>query len=295
MFKSTLKSFADFLTKRTLLAIIIVVCVGILVTLLQPEVEVEDHTVPIMVCNSSSVDSILPLNSPVVQPVIYEKVPDLKAMHYKDRMRKFIEMMLPSVLLAKEKMQMEQHRLLEINAAILQGIASEDDSLYLARFKKAFKTDKIEEVLKRMHPHPTSIILAQAAIESGWGTSRFCREANNIYGIWSYSYKEKRIRAGESRNGTDIYLRKYDSLFESIYDYLFTIAKANAYKQFREARLYSDNPYRLIWYLSNYSEMRYEYVRSLRNVIEFNDLHKYDEYTLAEMDSSDEVWLRLFR
>ena len=140
--------------------------------------------------------------------------------------------------------------------------------------------------MKRLHPHPTSIILAQAAIESGWATSRFCREANNIFGIWSYNSNEKRIKASEGREGQDIYLRKYDSLFESVYDYLETISRAGAYEEFREMRLYSSNPYRLIWYLSNYSELRYEYVRSLRNVIEFNDLHLYDNLQLVKVNEN---------
>ncbi|MGQ1784017.1 MULTISPECIES: glucosaminidase domain-containing protein [unclassified Saccharicrinis] len=293
MIKSTLKSFVDFLSRKTLIAILIVVAIGVIINLIQPDVEPDKTAVSIMVCNSSDVDSIMKIEDNLVMPMLYRKVPNLKDVHYKERMQKFIDMMLPSVLMAKEKINQERYKVLETDAAVRSGLGTAEDSLYLNKVKKNFKTDKIPEVLRRLHPHPVSIVLAQAAIESGWGTSRFCREANNIYGIWSYSSKEKRIKAGESRSGTDIYLRKYDSLFESIYDYYQTIAKANAYKQFREARLQSENPYRLIWYLSNYSEKRYEYVRALRNVIEFNDLHNYDDYKLAEIDKEDEIWKNL--
>ncbi len=249
--------------------------------------------VSIIVSNTSSVDSIYTPDSNVVLPVIYTHVPDLRDMHYKERMHKFIDMMLPSVLLASEKMHLKRENILEINSAVKSGVASKGDSIYLNEIKSEYKTDNIDEIIQRLHPHPISIILAQAAIESGWATSRFCREGNNVFGIWSYNSNEKRLKANNDRKGTSVYLRKYDSLFESIYDYLETIARANAYKQFREVRLYSDNPFRLIWYLSNYSEKRYEYVHSLRNVIEFNDLQKYDTYQLAEINKNDKVWLQL--
>ncbi|MCW3787794.1 glucosaminidase domain-containing protein [Plebeiibacterium sediminum] len=247
----------------------------------------------IIVCDCSSVDSIAEITSEVVNPVLYSSIPDMREIHYKERTQKFIDLMLPSVLLACQKMDLKRERVLKINAAINNGVASERDSLYLDSLKVFYKTDDVNDVIKRLYPHPVSIIIAQAAIESGWATSRFCREGNNIFGIWSYNSSEKRIKAGQSRGDNTVYLRKYDSVFESVYDYLETIARANAYKQFREMRLYSDNPYRLIWYLNNYSEKRFAYVQNLRNMIEFNDLHIYDSYRLAKINKNDTIWKKL--
>ncbi|MCW3807736.1 glucosaminidase domain-containing protein [Plebeiibacterium marinum] len=249
--------------------------------------------VNVSVYDSKVIDSIPKLSSKVVKPVIFSHVPDLRDIHYKERMQKFIDMMLPSVLLACRKMDMKRERVIAIKGAINSGMAVKKDSLYINELKARYKTEDIDEIIKRLYPHPVSIILAQAAIESGWATSRFCREANNVFGIWSYNSDEKRIKAGESRGDNDIFLRKYDSVFESVYDYLETIARANAYKQFREMRLTTNNPYRLIWYLNNYSEKRYEYVHTLRNVIEFNDLHNYDEYRLAKIRKNDTIWEKL--
>ena len=62
----------------------------------------------------------------------------------------------------------------------------------------------------RLKTHPTSIVLAQAAIESGWGSSRFYKEANNVFGVWSYSENEPRIKAMEDREGKSVYVKKYD-------------------------------------------------------------------------------------
>ncbi len=249
--------------------------------------------VDVVINNCNSIDSIVDIQSDIVPPILYSSIPDLRKVHYKVRTKMFIDFMLPSVLMARKKMDLKRERVLKINAAINSGVVAERDSLYLDSLKAYYKTDDVNDIVKRLVPNPVSIILAQAAIESGWATSRFCREANNIFGIWSYNSKEKRIKAGKARGDNQVYLRKYDSIFESVYDYLETIAKANAYKQFREVRLYSDNPYRLIWYLNNYSEKRFEYVQNLRNMIEFNDLHNYDSYTLAKINKNDTIWKSL--
>jgi len=249
--------------------------------------------VHIVVNNCTSIDSIVDIKSEVVQPILYSSIPDLRTVHYKKRTQMFIDMMLPSILMASKKMDLKRERVLKINAAINSGVVTERDSLYLDSLKAFYKTNDVNDIIKRLVPNPVSIVLAQAAIESGWATSRFCREGNNIFGIWSYNSSEKRIKAGKARGDVDIYVRKYDSIFESVYDYLETIAKASAYEQFREVRLYSDNPYRLIWYLNNYSEKRFEYVQNLRNMIEFNDLHNYDNYTLAKIKKNDKIWRSL--
>ncbi|TLX71958.1 hypothetical protein E9993_19290 [Labilibacter sediminis] len=287
---NVLKDLFRFVTRyRFFIMLLLIITGSVIYYFNQPVIKVVKG-VNIKVCKSEAVDSIWDINDSLVSPVMYQKVPDLRDLHYKERMVKFVDLMLPSVLLAKEKMENKRKKLVHLQYEMENGSGQNVDSIYIEGVLKEYKTDDIREVIKRLHPHPTSIVLAQAAIESGWCTSRFCREANNIFGIWSYNSNEKRIRASESRNGNSVYLRKYDSLFESIYDYLNTIAKVHAYKEFREIRQSSRNPYRLIWYLSNYSEKRYEYVRTLRNVIEFNDLAKYDGYSLAKIKPDDPVW-----
>ncbi len=242
----------------------------------------------LIVVKDASVDSILPISDSIIQPVVYTNVPNLKHVESKQRTEKFIDLMLPSVLLAQEKMSLKRQKIIETDSLLKNNTGTKEDSLFLESVLKEYKSTTVNEVLTRLHSHPVSIILAQAAIESGWATSRFCREANNVFGIWSYDKNEKRITAYGSRGGKKVYLRKYDSLFESIYDYLETIARADAYRQFREMRLISDDPFRLIWYLNNYSEKRYEYVRALRNMIEYNDFCKYDTCQLANLNVQDE-------
>ncbi len=78
-----------------------------------------------------------------------------------------------------------------------------------------------------MKTHPVSIVLAQAAIESAWGESRFFKKGNNIFGMWSYNRKEPRMRARETRNGKPVYLKKYRSLSDAIDDYFVTMVEVH--------------------------------------------------------------------
>ena len=200
--------------------------------------------------------------------------------------------MLPSVLIAQEIINQQREAIIKLKATF--NGSSVKDSLLMGLMKK-FKAKDIDDLIVRMHPHPVSIILAQAAVESGWGTSRFCREANNLFGIWSFNKSEKRVAAGKTRDKKTIYLRKYDSLIESIIGYIYTIGRSGAFSKFRELRLKSQNPYRLIWLLDTYSEKRLEYIVTLRNTIERNNLSQYDSYRLTKIEKDDLTWMELLK
>ncbi|RCW28918.1 glucosaminidase domain-containing protein [Marinilabilia salmonicolor] len=248
---------------------------------------------PVIIADINTADSIVIHSDSVVKPVLYSHVPDLSELSVKDRKKRFIHLMLPAILLAQEKIAVERIQVEQLlENAKEQGFSSED-SVKLNRFLEKFNAQNERDLLNRLHPHPLSIILAQAAIESGWGSSRFFKEANNAFGIWSYNSNEPRIVAGESRGEDAIFLRSYDTLFESVYDYLLVVARGHAYRDFRNIRRKSQNPYRLIWFLSNYSEKRLGYVSSLRTIIEFNDFIQYDHYRLEKIDRNDENWKKL--
>ncbi|WP_291856762.1 glucosaminidase domain-containing protein [Marinilabilia sp.] len=248
---------------------------------------------PVMIADISTADSIVIHSDSLVKPVLYLKVPDLSELSVKERKKKFIHLMLPAILLAQEKISTERLQIERIvNKREEKGLSAED-SIILNNYFEKFKAKNVNDLLNRLQTHPVSIVLAQAAIESGWGSSRFFKEANNAFGIWSYNTNEKRIVAGESRGEDTVFLRSYDTLFDSVYDYLLVIARGSVYKDFRKTRMKSQNPYRLIWFLSNYSEKRLGYVVSLRTIIEFNDFSQYDHYQLEEIDKNDENWKNL--
>lgn len=152
-----------------------------------------------------------------------------------------------------------------------------DPNAQLEPLRERFGAASDRELLAALKPHPVSIVLAQAAIESGWGTSHFYREANNVFGVWSQSSDEPRIAARGTRNGKTIWLRKYESLDESIRDYYRLLARGEPYLQFRYARLKTDDPLKLVPYLTAYSERREAYTRQVSQVLRQNQFSRYDQ------------------
>jgi len=152
-----------------------------------------------------------------------------------------------------------------------------NDTDQFADLKKEYKAASNEELLMALKPHPISITLAQAAMESSWATSRFFREANNIFGVWSFSEDEPRIAAGEKRGDKTIWLKKYPSVKKAIQDYYRTLARGTAFKEFRAQKLLTNDPHILVKKLDRYSEKGAKYGEELTSIIKFNKFETYDK------------------
>ena len=212
-----------------------------------------------------------------VDAYVYQSSIDLSDLEVAVKKQAFINLMLPSILIAKHKLQLTRESVLTIvNSELALSV---EDEVFLLKLKKTYKCKSNTELLSRLQTHPTSIVIAQAALECGWGTSRFYREANNIFGVWSYSKNEARIRASESRDGTAVYVKKYSSLPESIESYFKTLARG-PYSSFRIEREKTVDVYQLTPHLKVYSELKEEYVLRLENLIRYNKLEQYDTYKL---------------
>ena len=164
---------------------------------------------------------------------------------------------------------------LEVSESIQAG----DDEF--TELKKKYKATNNDELLMALKPHPQSIAIAQAAMESSWATSRFFKEANNVFGVWSYNKNGARIAAGEKRGDKTVWLKKYDSVEASIRDYYRTLARGDAYKEFRILKMETNDPYELIKRLHPYSEKREEYIRELSTIIRFNKFDTYDQQPIT--------------
>ena len=226
----------------------------------------------------NSPEDIIEITSSQVKPIDYTNAISLKELSIKEKKKKFIDLILPAILLAKHELAIEQYEVKKFINKDTSKLCDKNKKFLKEMFKK-FKADNLNTLLYKMETHPTSIVIAQAAIESGWGTSRFYLEANNIFGVWSFNSNESRVKSIFSREGKDIYLRKYENLHMSVLDYFLTIARG-PYSEFRAERLVSQDPAKLIPYLINYSEKREEYIQSLQKLITKNDLTKYDSYKI---------------
>ncbi|MDD3462068.1 MAG: glucosaminidase domain-containing protein [Sulfurospirillaceae bacterium] len=137
-----------------------------------------------------------------------------------------------------------------------------------------------DEFLKKIDEIPVSLALAQSAIESGWGKSRFAREANNLFGHWTFTGKG--IIPEEREEGKTHMLRIFSSLQNSVNAYMLNLNKHASYEEFRaerlRARVNNENfgGKQAALTMENYSELRQEYVKKIQKVLSQNNLLYFD-------------------
>lgn len=171
--------------------------------------------------------------------------------------------------------------------ALLQSSAPDEVQLQRLCNKYASQcdvidADKIEQLLRRVDLIPPALVLAQAAKESGWGGSRFAREANNYFGQWCYS-KGCGLVPSSRIEGASHEVRKFKSAQDSVRAYLFNLNTGKAYEDLRtmraENRQLGEHFYGhdLAASLLYYSERREAYVEELQSFIRYNKLQAFDE------------------
>ena len=143
------------------------------------------------------------------------------------------------------------------------------------------KIDIILTLLDLVDEIPNSIVIAQAANESGWGTSRFAKEFNALFGEYTFDIKNGIIPI--YRSNEDKYLIKYfTTINESVESYFNNLNTHSAYNGFREARkkLRKNNleldPLHLVEYLKFYVKDE-NYVKTIKSIIKTNKLTQFDK------------------
>ena len=197
-----------------------------------------------------------------------------------DKKAIFIRFMLPLILNANQDIW-EQREILKAakNAADYQVIMN------IARlYKIKIEETSIDELLiltnERVLPVPTSLALAQAAIESGWGTSRFSIQGNALFGQWSWS-PESGLKPLEASNSQAV-VRSFPDLQSSVTAYMKNLNTHFAYQEFRELRKSYvssgkwPNGLDLAPALHPYAETGDHYVDSIENIISHNNLVRFD-------------------
>ena len=136
-----------------------------------------------------------------------------------------------------------------------------------------------QRLLRRVDQVPPALALAQAANETGWGTSRFAREANNLFGQWTYEASQGLVPRDRAEGKTH-YVRRFPDLQASVRGYLHNLNTHPAYQGLRERRAQLRDRRRpldaveLAAGLEAYSERGMEYVEDIRAMIRHNDLQR---------------------
>lgn len=164
------------------------------------------------------------------------------------------------------------HQYQRVQATIQRN---EDDET-IEQLKTTYNASTNQQLLQALKPHPMSIAIAQAAIETAWGTSRFFREANNLYGIRASTQFQPRIAAARKKGNKTLWLKRYDSIKASITDYYLVLSRAQAYEDFRLMKMKTTDPHQLVKKLRHYSERKDAYVKELSSMIRFNQFDALD-------------------
>lgn len=192
-------------------------------------------------------------------------------MSVQEKKARFRALLVPAV-------QRVHEELMQNYLDVSQAIADAKDTNKTEALKIKYRATSDSDLLARLKPHPVSIVLAQAALESSWGTSRFFIQANNPFGMWSSNPNEPRIAAGVKRGGKrTIWLRKFKTLDDAVRAYYKTIATGKAYRNFRALRMAYDDPYLITEGLDKYSEIGQTYVNEINKVIRYNKFTSYDQ------------------
>jgi Bax protein len=205
----------------------------------------------------------------------------------KDKKNVFFRLAGPGILLANEKITAEREQLLDkiknnktandqwlLKLAKKYRVISEDDS--------KLDKDDLNRLVNRVDTIPPSLALAQAAEESGWGSSRFSIEGNALFGQWDFSGDG--IKPKEQRKGLGNYgIAKFGSPQQSIDAYFLNLNTHRAYKKLRDKRagMRKNNIKLTGWELAKtldkYSERGAAYVDSLHSIIRYNKLKPADD------------------
>ena len=192
----------------------------------------------------------------------------------------FIRLMLPLILEANQEIWNQRHIFLNTKKSASLSEVKRIAKIYKIDENTSNSDEMFHLLDKRVLPIPISLALAQAAIESGWGTSRFSTEGNALYGQWSWS-PNSGIKPLDASN-SQAFVQSFPNLKSSVRSYMRNLNTHFAYKEFRNLRIsyikkgkWPDG-LALASALYPYAETGDEYVESIKNIILQNNLQRFD-------------------
>jgi len=201
----------------------------------------------------------------------------------KKRKEFFIRIVLPLILEENYLIRLDRKRLFVI---LNKNNNTESERKWLkSKFKQYGVVNQDFTTLKiRMDEIPVSLAIAQAAKETGWGTSRFALEGNALFGQWTWSGEG--IKPASADSDATHKIMKFKILRASVRAYQRNLNTHSSYKEFREARAIQRdndgklNSLELVKYLDKYAETGKEYIVVLKKIIEQNSLTDFDAVKL---------------
>jgi Bax protein len=210
-----------------------------------------------------------------------------------EKKRAFIAYLLPRVEAENQRLAAVRAELAPLIQRALSGerLAEREEARLQALAERyrvdqdavaAHDADALARLLRRVDTIPASLALAQAALESAWGTSRFARDANNYFGQWCFVEGCGLVPARRNSGATHE-VRAFDTTLESVQAYMLNLNSHPAYAELREIRAElreddeSPDGAALAAGLEDYSARGEDYIEEIRAVIRVNELGELDE------------------
>ena len=195
----------------------------------------------------------------------------------------FIQIVLPLILKENNNIKLDRKRLFSI---INKNNNTKLEKKWIEKkYKQYGVNSKDLSILKvRMDEVPVSLAIAQAAKETGWGTSRFAQEGNALFGQWTWSGEGLKPKDSEKNEGHKV--MKFNVLQASVRAYQRNLNTHSSYKEFRKARAELRDKGEaldsiiLSKYLNEYAETGNQYVEVLQKIIKQNNLKDFDDAKL---------------
>ncbi len=204
-----------------------------------------------------------------------------------ERKKLFIATMLPLILKANEQILADRKKLISLIRRMESGLDLRMSEWFWIRRKLKqyrMKEENLYRLLCRMNAIPPSLALTQAAIESGWGTSRFAQKGNALYGQWTFGNDDGMVPR-RREDGKNHKIKRFPYLIQAVQGYMRNLNTHPAYARFREvrAREAQNGHIRvmpLVETLDKYSERGRDYVETLKTIIRVNRLQDFDRVSL---------------
>ncbi len=198
----------------------------------------------------------------------------------KKRKNLFIQIVLPLIIEENTKIRLDRKKLFAI---LNKNNNSKAEKEWLSKKFKQYgvKSNDFSTLKIRMDVIPVSLAIAQAAKETGWGTSRFAQEGNALFGQWTWSGEG--IKPAGADGNSKHKVAKFKVLKASVKAYQRNLNTHSGYKEFRRERaIQRDNEGKLnslllVNYLDKYAETGVEYTKILKKIIEQNSLTEFDD------------------
>ena len=232
----------------------------------------------------------------LVKPVYLSKLPkDLKKIKStKTKKDTFIKIVMPLIIDENNKILENRKKLFKI---LSKPNNTRGEKVWLKRRFEDYsiKNEDVTELKIRMDIVPVSIAIAQAAKESGWGTSRFALEGNAMFGQWTWGKQGIAPLDREKNKGHKIL--KFPILRSSVQAYKNNLNTHNGYREFREKRAElrklnkKISGLELVKYLHNYAATGSEYTKILKKIIDQNELTDFDGAILMNSNQASTLTL----